>query len=95
VIECILTPLALQSRVHRFDGVPGFQRMEVLRPHDTPAEFWLTTWWSSDAAIDEWHHSHLYRESHRGIPKGLKLVSGSVQISCMELIATGSRNDYE
>lgn len=31
-----------------------------------------------------WHHSHLYHESHKGIPKGLKRVPGETQIRRFE-----------
>lgn len=79
--------LAFVGRPHGVDDAPGFQRMEVLRPEGKPEEFWLMTWWSSPDHFDAWHHSHTYRESHRGIPKGLKLVPGSTEISRLEQVA--------
>lgn len=72
--------LAFRNRPHLVDGSPGFLRMEVLSPVDVPAEIWLLTWWSDEESFRTWHHSHLYRESHAGIPKGLKLVPGSTEI---------------
>ena len=78
---------AFADRPHRVDSVPGFCRMEVLRPLENPEEFWLMTWWTDEAAYLAWHKSHDYRESHAGIPKGLKLVPGSVQIRRLELIS--------
>ena len=78
---------AFVDRPHRVDNAPGFCRMEVLRPLENPEEFWLMTWWTDEAAYVTWHKSHDYRESHAGIPKGLKLVSGSVQIRRLELIS--------
>lgn len=71
---------AFRNRPHLVDGAPGFVRMEVLCPTDVPAEIWLLTWWSDEESFRVWHRSHLYRESHAGIPKGLKLVPGSVEI---------------
>lgn len=78
---------AFVARPHVVDHAPGFCRMEVLRPLETPGEFWLLTWWTDEAAFVTWHKSHDYRESHAGIPKGLKLVPGSVQIRRLELIS--------
>lgn len=78
---------AFVSRPHKVDTAPGFQRMEVLRPSEVPAEFWLMTWWDSEAAFDSWHRSHAYQESHTGIPKGLKLVPGANEIRRFERIA--------
>jgi heme-degrading monooxygenase HmoA len=71
---------AFRNRPHLVDQAPGFVRMEVLCPVDTPAEIWLLTWWCDEESYRTWHHSHLYRESHAGIPKGLKLVPGSTEI---------------
>jgi heme-degrading monooxygenase HmoA len=78
---------AFLSRPHQVDSVPGFVRMEVLRPQGCPEEFWLMTWWHDEAAFDTWHHSHAYHDAHRGIPKGLKLQPGATVLSRLELIA--------
>ena len=75
---------AFRQRPHLVDGAPGFLRMEVLTPQDDDSEFWLLTYWASEESYKEWHHSHLYRESHAGIPKGLKLVPGSTQVRYFE-----------
>lgn len=79
--------LAFQSRPHLVDDAPGFCRMAVLRPLDTPDEFWLLTWWTDEASYVTWHRSHQYHQSHAGIPSGLKLLPGSVEIRRLELIA--------
>jgi heme-degrading monooxygenase HmoA len=78
---------AFRSRPRIVDDAPGFQRMEVLRPLDKPAEFWLMTWWSDEASFTDWHRGHDYHDCHGGIPKGLKLLQGSVEIRRLELIA--------
>ena len=67
---------AFQSRQHLVDSVPGFVRMDVLSPSDSPDEVWLMTYWRDEPSFRAWHRSHLYHESHKGIPKGLKLVPG-------------------
>lgn len=64
---------AFLRRPHLVDGAEGFVRMDVVSPTTDDAEFWLLTYWRDEASFREWHHSHLYRESHAGIPHGLKL----------------------
>lgn len=78
---------AFLARPHRVDQAPGFKRMEVLTPQGSPEEFWLMTWWQDESAFDAWHRSPEYHESHRHLPKGLKLVPGSSEIRRFDLIA--------
>ena len=79
---------AFRNRPHLVDGEPGFIRMEVISPRDLPAEIWLVTYWESEEAFSTWHRSHLYRESHKGIPKGLKLVLKSARLRFFESISS-------
>ena len=79
---------AFRSRPHLVDGVPGFLRMEVLSPRDRPEEIWLLTYWSDPESYRAWHHSHLYHDSHKGIPKGLKLVPGETSIRELEHVCS-------
>lgn len=79
---------AFQNRPHLVDGQPGFVRMEVLSPLDRPEEIWLITYWTDAASYEEWHHSHLYHQSHQGIPKGLKLVRGETRIRHFERVCS-------
>jgi len=78
---------AFVQRPHLVDDAPGFERMEVVRPVDDPDEFWLLTWWSDEASFRSWHHSHLYRDSHKGIPAGLKLDPAATELRFFEQIA--------
>ena len=78
---------AFLSRPGMVDEVPGFMRMEVMRPTDNPDEYWLFTWWSDESTFREWHSSHLYRESHSGIPKGLKLDPAFTAMTYFERVA--------
>ena len=78
---------SFRSRPHLVDGAPGYLRMDVLSPVDRPDEIWLMTFWTDDASFRAWHHSHLYRESHKGIPHGLKLVPGETQIRGFDYVA--------
>lgn len=79
---------AFRDRPHLVDGAPGFLRMEVLTPVDEPDEFWLITWWSDEASFQSWHGSHHHHESHRGIPKGLRLVPDKTQVRYLEQVCS-------
>lgn len=79
---------AFRARPHLVDGAAGFRRMEVLSPLDRPDEIWLVTFWTGAASYRAWHHSHLYRDSHRGIPAGLKLVPGETKIREFEHVCS-------
>jgi heme oxygenase (mycobilin-producing) len=78
---------AFRDRPHLVDGAPGFLRMEVLTPRDDPDEFWLLTWWSDEESFQAWHRDHL-QESHRGIPKGLRLLPDRTRIRYFEQVAS-------
>jgi heme-degrading monooxygenase HmoA len=79
---------AFRQRPHLVDEQPGFVRMEVFSPLDRPEEIWLVTYWTDAESFRLWHHSHLYHQSHKGIPKGLKLVPGEQEIRCFEHICS-------
>ena len=78
---------AFQSRPHLVDGTPGFIDLQVMSPLDQPAEIWLVTRWRDEGSYRQWHRSHAYRESHEGIPKGLKLVPKSAEVRFFEVFA--------
>ena len=78
---------AFRARPHLVDEAPGYVRMDVLSPVETPSEIWLITHWESKTAFDTWHHSHRYHESHKGIPKGLKLVPGEAKIRHFQYVS--------
>jgi heme-degrading monooxygenase HmoA len=79
---------AFRQRPHLVDGQPGFVRMEVISPIDRPEEIWLITYWTGADSFRLWHRSHLYQESHKGIPKELKLVSGQTEMRQFEHICS-------
>ena len=79
---------AFVARPHLVDSAPGFLRMEVLSPQDNPDEIWLLTYWTEEAHYRTWHRSHEYHESHKGIPKGLKLVPKSAEIRFFDHVAS-------
>jgi len=79
---------AFRKRPHLVDGARGFVRMEVLSPLESPEEIWLITYWTDAESFTQWHHSHMYHQSHKGIPKGLKLVPGAQEIRHFEHICS-------
>lgn len=78
---------AFRNRPHQVDSAPGFIRMEVANPGTDPKDFWLLTWWRDAASFDAWHRSHAYRESHAGMPKGLKLDPARTEMIHLEVFA--------
>ena len=77
---------AFVGRPHLVDDAPGFLGMEVLSPADCPEEIWLLTRWADEPSYRAWHASHEYHESHKGIPRGLKLVPGATSIRLFERV---------
>lgn len=76
---------AFRDRPHEVDKQPGFVRMEVLSPQEQGNEFWLITVWEDRASFEAWHERHL-AESHRFMPKGLKVEPGSRAMDYFELV---------
>jgi heme-degrading monooxygenase HmoA len=56
------------------DRVAGFVCMEWLCSLERPREIWLVAHWRHACGRHAWHHGHADRDSHRSIPKDLKLV---------------------
>lgn len=79
---------AFRDRPHMVDDAPGFLRMEVISPLDAPEEIWLLTYWSDESSYRNWHHGHTYRDSHRGIPKGLRLDPKGTEIRFFEHVCS-------
>jgi heme-degrading monooxygenase HmoA len=79
---------AFRNRPHLVEAASGFLRLEVISPLDNLNEIWLLTYWQDEDSFKVWHHSHLYRDSHKGIPKGLKLVPGSAQLRFFEHVCS-------
>lgn len=78
---------AFLERPHRVDESEGFVSMEVLRGLDEPREFWLVTHWRDEACFQRWHKGHAFHDSHRGIPRGLKLQVGAQVVRAMRSIS--------
>jgi len=79
---------AFGDRPHHVENATGFVRLEVLRPSDNAAEFWLLTFWTDEESFRNWHRSHDRKAAHAGMPPGLRLRPGSAELSSFELVAT-------
>ena len=79
---------AFVDRPHFVDNASGFIRLEVISPLDNKDEIWLLTYWRDEESFKTWHHSHLYHDSHKGIPKGLKLVPKSARLRFFEHVSS-------
>jgi heme-degrading monooxygenase HmoA len=79
---------AFRQRPHAVESASGFVRMDVISPEIDPREIWLITYWTSREHFDAWHRSHLYRESHSGIPKGIKLVARKTSLMFFEYVGS-------
>lgn len=79
---------AFVARPHLVDSADGFVRLDVLSPLEASDEIWLVTYWRDEASFKTWHKSHMYHDSHKGIPKGLKLNPTVTEIRFFEHIAS-------
>ena len=78
---------AFLNRPHKVDHEDGFVRMEVMQPVEQPEDFWLTTYWRDRESWERWYRSHSYKDSHSGMPPGLKLDPTQTEIRHFELFA--------
>lgn len=78
---------AFLERPHLVDIASGFLGMEVMHSIDNPSEIWLFTRWNDQQSFTDWHKGHDYHASHKGIPKGLKLVPNTTEIKLLEVFA--------
>ncbi len=80
---------AFRERPRLVDHAAGFLGMEVFTDAADPAVFRLVTRWTDLASYEAWHGSAAHRLSHKLIPKGLKLVPGSTQVTYLERLPAG------
>jgi heme-degrading monooxygenase HmoA len=79
---------AFRDRPRLVDNAPGFVRMSVLTPRESPDEIWLITYWADEQSYRDWHGSDAYRESHAHMPSGLKLLPGRTRILFFDQFAS-------
>ncbi|PKV75243.1 antibiotic biosynthesis monooxygenase [Pontibacter ramchanderi] len=77
---------AFVNRPHMVDHEKGFLGMKVFTPQENENEFWVMTTWTDEVSYKEWYKQHM-KESHQGIPKGLKLVPGSLKVRFFDMVS--------
>ncbi len=78
---------AFVNRPHMVEDAAGFVRLEVLSPAEDPKEFWLLTYWETEQHFRDWHKHHLH-DSHKMIPKGLRLDARGTRVQVLNHIAS-------
>ncbi|HVQ36393.1 MAG TPA: ATP-binding protein [Pyrinomonadaceae bacterium] len=88
---------AFLNRPGFVDSVKGFLGMETYTAKTDSSIFYLVTRWSDQDSFHTWHHSKEHHESHRFIPKGLKLDGSFTEVIELERIdpATTHRSFYD
>jgi len=79
---------AFRNRPGYVNDKPGFLRMDVISPNQNPDEIWLITYWQDEESYKRWHSSPDRRQSQQFIPKGLKVIPGSAQITFYEHVSS-------
>ncbi len=79
---------AFVDRPKMVEGAEGFLRLEVVTPKDDPDEFWLMTYWTDVESYSRWHKSDAHHQSHRGIPKGLRLDPSATEIRVFDHVCS-------
>ena len=78
---------AFLDRPHLVDHVPGFLGMETFTEEKDATAFYLLTRWTDSESFRAWHASPAHHESHRGIPKGLKLEPSFTKIFVLDRLS--------
>jgi heme-degrading monooxygenase HmoA len=78
---------AFLNRPHLVDHVPGFLGMETFTEEKDPTAFYLLTRWTDAVSFRSWHSSPAHHQSHRGIPKGLKLDPTFTKVVVLDRLA--------
>jgi signal transduction histidine kinase/heme-degrading monooxygenase HmoA len=79
---------AFANRPGLVDAWPGFLGLETFTDATDDAVFYLVTRWSDRGAFHAWHHSPAHRQSHTGMPKGLRLDPSYTQLVELNRIAS-------
>jgi len=77
---------AFVARPHLVDGAAGFLGMETFTDLRDPTVFHLVTRWTDASSFHAWHSSPAHKQSHQGIPKGLKLDPAYTQVVLLDRI---------
>jgi heme-degrading monooxygenase HmoA len=78
---------AFRDRPRLVESAAGFLKMDVISPEEAPEEIWLLTYWIDRASYLSWHSSPAHSDSHKYIPKGLKLDPKRTKLSFFEYVS--------
>ncbi|MCS6981301.1 MAG: antibiotic biosynthesis monooxygenase [Flavobacteriales bacterium] len=53
------------TRARAIDRLPGFRRMQVLKPRDPQGKYLVISWWDSEMHFRAWTRSPEFLEGHR------------------------------
>jgi two-component system NtrC family sensor kinase len=81
---------AFLTRPGFVDSAKGFLGMETYTLKTDASVFYLVTRWSDQDSFHTWHHSKQHHESHRFIPKGLKLDGSYTEVIELERIGAAT-----
>jgi heme-degrading monooxygenase HmoA len=78
---------AFRDRPHLVDGASGFLGMDVMSPEEMPEEIWLLTYWTDRPSYLAWHRSPAHSDSHKHMPKGLRLDPKRTKLTYFEYVS--------
>jgi quinol monooxygenase YgiN len=81
---------AFLNRPRLVEDAPGFLDLEVLTDNEDASCFYLLTRWINLPAYRAWHSGEAHRQSHQGIPPGLKLDPSFTKVLALNPIAGDS-----
>lgn len=78
---------AFLNRPALVDKVSGFLGLETFTDTQDASLFYLLTRWTDEPSFRQWHSSPDHHQSHKGIPKGLKLDASFTLVRTLDRIA--------
>jgi signal transduction histidine kinase/heme-degrading monooxygenase HmoA len=84
---------AFLNRPRLVEDALGFLDFEVLTDNDDASCFYLLTRWTNLPAFRAWHSSEAHRQSHQGMPSGLKLDPSFTKVLTLNPIAGGPTDE--
>ena len=76
-----------RDRPRLVDGALGLLKINVISPKEAPEEIWLLTYWTDRPSYLAWHSSPAHSDSHKHIPRGLKLDPKRTNLSYFEYVS--------
>lgn len=87
---------AFLNRPGLVEAIPGFLGLETFTDNQDASLFYLLTRWTDGESFRRWHSGPDHQQSHKGIPKGLKLDPSFTEVRVLgrlPVAATFMRSD--